>query len=361
MDTIYRQLQRKLNTMGLGYPETDEGYELIVLQELYTEEEASFALAMPLGVHTAAEVAADMGIPEAEAEERLMSMSRRSLVFRLHDGDTVKYYLLPVIHGFLEFAIDRFNPTIARYFSKHYVNGMGKRFYGSTEPLFRILPLRRELVEGDECLPGDDVEAIIRRQDRIALTECFCRLSANTNPKATGCKYNPDFSELCMAFGIFADFYVENGNGRYITQEEALEHMRQCDANGNVIEVLNSKDVEVMCSCCPCCCGVMKALLMFGGPSADIAGNYQIAYDREKCVQCGKCAARCFMKGITAGKDGKIRVNQDKCVGCGLCVSTCPTGAVTLHRKHQLYLPPTQNVLELYDYVRELRRKTTEI
>lgn len=361
MDTIYRQLQRKLNTLGLGYPSTDEGYELIVLKELYTKEEAEFALKMELGIHTAAEVAEDMGISEEEAEARLVSMSKRSLIFRLHDGNTIKYYLLPVIHGFLEFAIDRFNPTIARYFSKHYMNGMGKRFYGSSEPLFRVLPLRRELVEGDECLPGDDVEAIIRRQDRIALTECFCRLSANTNPKSTGCKHNTDFSELCMAFGIFADFYVENGNGRYITQEEALEHMRHCDANGNIVEVLNSQDVEVMCSCCPCCCGVMKALMLFGGPSASLASNYRIKYDKDRCVQCGKCGTRCFMKGITVGKDGTVRIAPGNCVGCGLCVTSCAAGALTLHRKHQLYTPPTKNVLQLYDYVRELRRETTEI
>ena len=303
-----------------------------------------------------------MGIPVEQAEERLSSMARRSLIFRLHDGGETFYSLLPVIHGFLEFGIDHFTPSIARNFSKHYVRGMGGRFYGSSEPLFRVLPLRRELVEEDGCLPCDDVEAIVRRQDRIAVTQCFCRTSSNMNPKATGCKLNPDYSELCLAFGIFADFYVENGNGRYITTEEALEHMRRCDANGNVVEVLNSRNVEVMCSCCPCCCGVMKALAMYGGPAAKFAGNYRVRLDEEKCVGCGKCGQRCFLKGITF-EDGKVTVNGEKCLGCGLCVTTCPTGALKLYAKPEaeLYHPPTENVLQLYDYVRALRRKTGEI
>ena len=182
------------------------------------------------------------------------------------------------------------------------------------------------------------------------------------NPKATGCKLNPDYSELCMAFGIFADFYVENGNGRYITTEEALEHMRRCDANGNVVEVLNTNDVEVMCSCCSCCCGVMKALTMFGGPSSGVVSNYKVQFDETKCVSCGKCGQRCFMQGVTF-QDGKVTVNHDKCVECGVCVTTCPSGALTLHRKpdDELYTPPTDNVLELYDHIRELRRKTGEI
>ena len=362
MESIYRQLQRKLNTLGLGLPETDEGYELVYLKELFTEDEAEFALKMDLGLQTSEEVAVSMDLPVERVDEKLKSMSKRSLIFRIHDGDQIKYSLLPVIHGFLEFNVDRFNYTIARNFSKHYMRGMGARFYGSKEPLFRILPLRRDVVADDKCLEIDDVEAIIRRQDRIALTECFCRKSANTNPKATGCKLNPDYSELCMALGIFADFYVENGNGRYITTEEALEHMRRCDANGNVVEVLNTQDVEVMCSCCSCCCGVMKALKMFGGPSSGVVSNYKVAFNKEECISCGTCGQRCFMGGIEF-EDGKVRLNPDKCVGCGVCVTTCPSGALTLHRKpdDEIYTPPTKTVLELYDHIRDLRRQTHEI
>ncbi len=361
MESIYRHLQRKLNTLGLGLPETDAGYELEYLQELFTDEEAAFALNMELGLQTAAEVAESMRIPLAEAEAMLQSMSKRSLIFRLHDAGITKYSLVPVIHGFLEFNIDRFTPNIARSFSKHYINGMGGRFYGSSEPLFRILPVRSELVENGECLPDDDFEAIINRQDKIALTPCFCRTSSNMNPKATGCKLNPEYDELCMAFGIFADFYVENGNARYITKEQALEHMRRCDRNGNIIEVLNSQNVEVMCSCCPCCCGVMKALLMYGGPSEKFASNYYATIDNDLCIHCGLCEQRCFMKGIVPGD--KITINNEKCVGCGVCVSTCPTGALKLRRKSQeaIYRSPTENVLQLYDHVRQLRRNTGEI
>jgi len=361
MENIYRQLQRKLNTIGMGFPETDEGVELVYLQELYTEEEAEFALKMDRGLHSAREVAESLDIPIAEAEERLESMAKRSLLLRVH-GDETKYYLLPVIHGFLEFSIDRFNYTIARYFSKHYMRGMGNRFYGATEPLFRIIPLRRELVENDECLAIDDMEAIVRRQEKIALTQCFCRTSSNMNPKATGCKYNPDYSELCMAFGTFAEFYVENGNGRYITTEEAIEHMRAADRNGNVVEILNTQDVEVMCCCCPCCCGVIKALKLFGGPAAKVVTNYRISFESDQCINCGKCAKRCFMNCFEKTEEG-MKVTTDQCIGCGLCASTCPTGALKLYKKpeEQIYTPPTKDAMGLYDYVTTIRRKSYEI
>lgn len=361
MEDKYRQLQRKLNTIGIGLPETDDGYELNYLRELYNEDEVEFALKMPVGLHTAEEFAADMQLSLAETDRMLRSMADRNLLFRLHEGDTLKYYLLPAIHGFIEFNLNRFSYNLARNFSKHYMKGMGARFMGTKEPIFRVLPLNRALVEDDACLPCDDVEAIIRRQEKIALCECFCRKSTQANPKATGCKNNPDFSRTCMAFGIFAEFYVENGMGEYITTEEALEHMKVCARDGNTVEVLNTTDVEVMCSCCACCCGVLKAMQIFGGQAMKLASNYKISHSDDACVSCGACVERCNLNALRL-ENGRVVVNPELCMGCGQCASICPAGAMKLFRKaeEELYTPPRSNVLELYDYVRAERRRDGE-
>jgi ferredoxin len=240
---------------------------------------------------------------------------------------------------------------------------MGARFYGSSEPLFRVLPLRRELVADNACLDEDDVEAIIKKQTRIAVTPCFCRTSAQSSPKAAGCTHNPDFQETCLVFGVFADFYVENGNARKITVQEALAHIHQADEQGNIVEVLNTRDVEAMCSCCPCCCGVMKALMFFGGPSAKYASNYKARADQSQCTSCGKCKERCFMQAVALEEGLAAAIIDDKCVGCGLCVTICPANAITLHKKPEeaVYLPPTDGVIDLYDRITVLRRKTHEI
>ena len=166
-----------------------------------------------------------------------------------------------------------------------------------------------------------------------------------------------------MVFGIFADFYLENGNARRITVEEALEHYRNCDKEGNVIEVLNTNNVEVMCSCCPCCCGVLKALKFFGGPGAKTAANYLAKLDGASCTGCGLCEKRCPMGAVKADANGQYILHPDKCIGCGLCASACPSGALTINRKDEsdLYYPPENSVIELYEHIRKLRRKTGEI
>ena len=55
------------------------------------------------------------------------------------------------------------------------------------------------------------------------------------------------------------------------------------------------------------------------------------AFDRSKCVGCGRCYISCFDGGhqaIEIAEDSKPRLKADKCVGCHLCRLVCPTGAI---------------------------------
>ena len=363
MDTIYRSLARKYNAMGMGLPETDEGFELQYIQELITPEEAEFCVAMPLGLHTVEELAEDMGKKLSETKEMLEKLCADGITLHVNDGGIDKYYLMPIIHGFLELNVGRFNDIIAKTFGAHYTRGMGARFFGSKAPLFRILPANKDLVENGECLTYDDPHAIIDRNNRFALTECFCRKSANWG-RDTTCRHTPDFHDTCMVMGVFADYYLDylkNSGTVEITKEEAHKHMEKTLEMGTVVEVLNTKNVEVMCCCCECCCGVIKALLMYGGESAGFASNYQVRYEKSICNGCNKCVSVCITGACRTNKKGILKVEPDKCIGCGLCVASCPTKSLKLYRKPVVYIPPADDVMGMYDYVRKLRRKDGEI
>jgi len=142
-----------------------------------------------------------------------------------------------------------------------------------------------------------------------------------------------------------AAFYLENGWGRKISKDEALTILREGDRDGRIIQIMNSKNGENICSCCMCGCGMLAVKAKFPGPSAKLWSNYYAVVDSSACKMCGKCLERCQFNAISQ-KDGKITINTEKCLGCGLCVSTCVAKAMSLVRKpdERLYEPP-----ETYD------------
>lgn len=51
--------------------------------------------------------------------------------------------------------------------------------------------------------------------------------------------------------------------------------------------------------------------------------------DREKCIQCGECAADC-PAGIIAMNDFPEMTDEARCYRCQHCYTVCPTGAVSI-------------------------------
>jgi len=211
----------------------------------------------------------------------------------------------------------------------------------------------------------DNIEKIIQRQKRIAVVPCFCKVTSKTFAGKHICRAAPDEDyETCLAFGEFVDFYIgELGMSREITVDEALKIMSHSSDRWTTPMVLNDKNVEGMCNCCRCCCGVVGGLKAFGGGKArETLSNYVSVWDESLCGHCGTCAERC---PTTARKlvDGKMVFDPDRCLGCGLCVDTCETKALKLFRKPEdkLFYPPDQCYTELLDNIARHRRKTRQI
>lgn len=63
---------------------------------------------------------------------------------------------------------------------------------------------------------------------------------------------------------------------------------------------------------------------------SDFLGGDKASIDKEKCIGCGACLAKCRFEAITV-TDGVYAVNEYACEGCGVCAYVCPHEAVTLH------------------------------
>ncbi len=336
MNDTYERLRDRLEMMATGYPATANGVEIKILRQLFSEEDADLFLKMEARPETASQMAVRVGADVADMAARLEGMARKGLIFRVRQDEAICYFPVPFIVGIYEFQLNNLNKPLLKDISQYYLTGLGATFHGQKTPHLRSIPINAEIVADQPIAPYDDAVAIIKRKSRIAVAECFCRKAVRLYGKT--CSHP---AETCLQFETFADYYVENGMARYISTDEALAILKQSEAEGLVIHILNSQKVEAMCCCCSCCCGMLISLKLFPAPALAVKSNYACLFDEALCTHCGICAKRCTV-GAFKMKNEKIEFHADRCIGCGLCVTTCPTEALNLTKKQNdsLYTPP---------------------
>ncbi|NPV91913.1 MAG: 4Fe-4S binding protein [Firmicutes bacterium] len=356
MADVYERLREKLDGLAKGFPATESGYELEYVKGYFTPEEAELFNAMPDGFQTPGEFAAVSGDDPGVIAEKMAEMAKKGLLFRVHDDGVTRYRTIPVIHGIMEFHIEDFDSEKMRKFvTRLSAKGLTKSLGETKIPFYRTVPVKADLVLDSKILPFDDAIALVKGKNTVAVADCVCRKSMELLGKP--CSASGNRMETCLCFDSWADYYVENGLGRYITKDEALRILERNDQDGLVTQIANSVDAEIMCSCCACCCGFMASLKYFKAPCREFNSNYVCEYDESICIACGKCAERCSFEA-TKLVDEKIQYKVEKCLGCGLCVSTCPSGARTLVRKpdEKVYQPP-KTLFDAYDEMAAYRKQ----
>lgn len=139
--------------------------------------------------------------------------------------------------------------------------------------------------------------------------------------------------EVCLLLGFYADYYIDLGMGRRITQEEALDILEMAEEAGLVHQFADSLDPGAICNCCPDCCGDLRMLKLIPNAAAFAISNHFSQVDPDLCNGCETCVDRCPMDAISISSEEVASINLERCIGCGLCVKTCPTEAMMLVSK----------------------------
>jgi ferredoxin len=176
-------------------------------------------------------------------------------------------------------------------------------------------------------MPYERAEELVRAQENFAVANCICRQEKRV--LGEGCD-KPE--ESCLSFGTVAEYVVHTDLGRAINQEEALAILHRAEEVGLVLQPANAKDPVFFCTCCGCCCGVLRSLKYDPIPASRVASSFVARLDTETCQGCGTCAERCQMEAVYLD-DGKAILDLKRCIGCGLCVTTCPSDSLSMARK----------------------------
>jgi len=336
MENIYEKLRARLDDLATGYPATESKIEIRLLERLFTEEEAELYLQLSPFLEKPRDVAKRLMRDVEDLASLLERMAQKGLLFRKRKGDLVRYSAVPYVVGIYEFQLGRLDEGFARDHEEYFETAFGKTIQSFKTPVLRTIPINQQLVADYPVAPFEDVLQIIESQKKIAIAPCVCR----TTKKLVGEECDKPV-ENCFSFGSHAEYYVENGMGRFITIDEAKEIVKKNEEAGLVMQPFNSQKIGGMCSCCGDCCGVLRSLKMHPRPAEMVQSNYFARVDEDECTGCETCLERCQMDAIDV-VDGIAGIHLERCIGCGLCVTTCPVDAIELAKKpeDQLYEPP---------------------
>ncbi len=339
-ENIYERLREHLDSLPTGYPQTQSGVEIRILKKLFTEEEAEMACQLKPFPESSEQIAQRLSRDPKAVSDLLYRMSQKGLIFRAKRGDIYQYMAIMFVVGIMEYQVNRMDRELCEMIDEYMREGFAQEMIRPPTPQLRVVPVQQSLAGLMEIRPYDELRKIVESQKTIVVADCICRKKSSlmghpcTKPV-----------ENCFVFGAMGEYYVENGMGRRVALEEALEILGKNEEAGLVPSPANAQRVGGMCSCCGCCCGVLKAIKLHNHPSSLVKSNYFAQVDQDLCSGCETCIGRCQMEAVYLDDDWAA-IDLKRCIGCGLCVTTCPAKALSLRPKSpkEHYVPPLKPI-----------------
>jgi ferredoxin len=330
----YKRLAEHLDALPNGFPPTADGRELLILQKLFTPEEADLAARLSSTPETAEEVAARTGLDAAEIRDPLKSMARRGLIEAGVKDKALAFESMPFVVGFYEMQVHRMDAELARLVEDYFQGGFSQML--SVEPQFhRVIPAHEAEHESLEVRPFESAAAIVNSMQSWGVLDCICRKQKALIGQV--CKHPID---VCLAMDAHPGAFDASPNLRSLSRDEAMATLRRASEAGLVHTVTNSVEgISYICNCCTCSCGILRGMAELGLANVIASSPFVNTVESVLCTGCEACLEACQFNALSM--DGALaRVDRDRCVGCGVCVLACADEALVLVRRPEDEIKP---------------------
>jgi Pyruvate/2-oxoacid:ferredoxin oxidoreductase delta subunit len=328
-EEIYMQLANRLDSLPNGYPPTEDGVELRLLEKLFSPEEAELAENLRLTLETPKEIATRLGRDRREIKPMLKTMARKGLIKAGRADNGLGYGLLPFVVGIYEYQFASIDAEFAQLFEDYYTQAFGTAL--TVEPaLHRVLPVNETVRNDMEVHPYESATAIVENAKAWGVLDCICRVQKSLI--GDPCDHPVD---VCMMFNQRPGVFDGHPQIKALTKEESFETLQRAADAGLVHSVSNSQDGNTyICNCCSCSCGILRGMADLGIANVVARSAFVNTVDPEVCVGCESCIEFCQFNALSLEPaDPYIQISGTRCVGCGVCVPVCPDGALTLIRR----------------------------
>ena len=225
-EDVYTRLREFMDTLPGGYPATPSGVEIKLLKKLFTPEQAELTMKLGQEPEEVQSIAARTGIDETELAEKLEELALKGCIFRVRDGEKRLYQAYQFVVGVYEFQLNNLDREFAELFEE-YLPHIGLSMAQVKTSQMRVIPLESAVEATPAVETYNRIRDLVRQQEIISVEPCICRkeqgLLGNECEKP---------KEVCIGFGDFARFYIDNGMGRQISVDEALEGPRHRGGGG---------------------------------------------------------------------------------------------------------------------------------
>jgi|GEM_PF-4008272 len=185
----------------------------------------------------------------------------------------------------------------------------------------RVVPLKVDIPARLQNLSLNSALELVRRAPKVTVVECYCR---NKYQKCQAPRNN------CLVFEepVLVDDLnpVVQENPDFPKLKAILEEAQSYGLLHQALFFPDPKTVYCICNCCECCC--LSFQVKNNGYKLLQKSPFMIEFNRENCVECGKCEKVCISKAIRLNEGVKIKLED--CLGCGLCEHSCTAGALNL-------------------------------
>ena len=254
---IYERLAVFLDDLPAGFPRSQSGVELRILEHLFTPEEAALVLHLALIAEEDRVIAVRAGIPLEDARRILGELERKRLVYAFREeGKSPRYMAEQFVIGFWEGQVNQLDRELVELFEE-YLPVYAHSGYWEKKPQLRIIPVHESIPVTNTILAYENIEEILSGHQTFAVANCICRQEQRLLGHDCGKPL-----ETCLAFDSSADYFVQDGRGRYITRAEVLALVHTAEEAGLVLQPANTRYAGNICMCCGCCCGVLRSMKM---------------------------------------------------------------------------------------------------
>ncbi|MCK5148824.1 4Fe-4S binding protein [bacterium] len=341
--TIYQNLCKTLAQRGGRYPGVDIPEFYALMEELFTPEEAEIYCAIPRGFNPPSTIADGIDKPVNEVADILESMANKGLCTTGKFKATAIYGAPLLVPGVFEYQFMRGTSTkkdkkLAKLI--HQYKAAVDKIQGPpkvTFPTTRVIPVDRKIEAGNTIHTYDQVAAYIEKYEPLSVSTCFCRHEAKLIDIDDDCG-KPN--EVCMQFGMSAQFIIDRKMGRLINKDEALSILKLAEDAGLVHTSINRQEIDFLCNCCSCHCMILKTALDQPKPGLSMNSGFRPIWDFGLCTACETCIDNCPTEALTMSARDVPDIDLDRCIGCGVCASGCPENAITLETRAGIAIPP---------------------